>query len=131
MRYLRMIAACGLILVVSGCTKSNPLLGKWKLAPNSPNDAVQNIAPESFQGAPVHPKLDVRGRPAKCMQNRGRIGTGLATFPLPTFFSPTGRVVSRPGDGEMIRSVAAMLRSYGACAAGGVVIGALAGTGRD
>ena len=41
MRYLRMIAACGLILVVSGCTKSNPLLGKWKLAPNSPNECFQ------------------------------------------------------------------------------------------
>jgi hypothetical protein len=41
MRYLRMIVACGAILVVSGCSKSNPLLGKWKLAPNSPNECFQ------------------------------------------------------------------------------------------
>ena len=40
-RHLRMIAACGAILVVSGCSKSNPLLGKWKLAPNSPNECFQ------------------------------------------------------------------------------------------
>lgn len=38
MRYQRMIVACGLIVVVSGCSKSNPLLGKWKLAPNSGNE---------------------------------------------------------------------------------------------
>ena len=30
---LRMIAAAVLVLVVSGCGKSNPLIGKWKLAP--------------------------------------------------------------------------------------------------
>jgi hypothetical protein len=31
----KMILAAVLILVVAGCSKSNPLLGKWKLAPNS------------------------------------------------------------------------------------------------
>jgi hypothetical protein len=41
MRYRRMIVAFGLVLVVSGCSKSNPLLGKWKLAPNSPNECFQ------------------------------------------------------------------------------------------
>jgi len=41
MRYLRLLAACGAILVVSGCSKSNPLLGKWKLAPNQGNECFQ------------------------------------------------------------------------------------------
>jgi hypothetical protein len=41
MRYLRIIVACSAILVVSGCSKSNPLLGKWKLAPNSGNECFQ------------------------------------------------------------------------------------------
>jgi hypothetical protein len=35
MRYLRIIVAVGAILAVAGCSKSNPLLGKWKLAPGS------------------------------------------------------------------------------------------------
>jgi hypothetical protein len=30
------LAAAILVLVVSGCSKSNPLIGKWKLAANSP-----------------------------------------------------------------------------------------------
>ena len=38
MQNLRIIVACCAILVASGCSKSNPLLGKWKLAPNSPNE---------------------------------------------------------------------------------------------
>jgi hypothetical protein len=38
MRYLRTIVASGLILVAWGCSKSNPLLGKWKLAPNQGNE---------------------------------------------------------------------------------------------
>jgi hypothetical protein len=38
MRYLRTIVALGAVLAVSGCSKSNPLLGKWKLAPNSGNE---------------------------------------------------------------------------------------------
>jgi len=41
MRYMRIIVACGAILVVSGCSKSNPLLGKWKLAPNQGNECFQ------------------------------------------------------------------------------------------
>jgi hypothetical protein len=41
MRNLRMIVALGAILIVSGCSKSNPLLGKWKLAPNSGNECFQ------------------------------------------------------------------------------------------
>jgi hypothetical protein len=41
MRYVRIIVACGAILVVSGCSKSNPLLGKWKLAPNSGTECFQ------------------------------------------------------------------------------------------
>ncbi len=38
MRNLRIIVAIGATLAVSGCSKSNPLLGKWKLAPNSGNE---------------------------------------------------------------------------------------------
>jgi hypothetical protein len=41
MRYLRTIVAFGAILAVSGCSKSNPLLGKWKLAPNQGNECFQ------------------------------------------------------------------------------------------
>jgi hypothetical protein len=41
MWYVRMIVASLLILVVSGCSKSNPLLGKWKMAPNSGNECFQ------------------------------------------------------------------------------------------
>ena len=41
MRYMRIIVACGAILVASGCSKSNPLLGKWKLAPNQGNECFQ------------------------------------------------------------------------------------------
>lgn len=41
MRYLRISVAFGLILMVSGCSKSNPLLGKWKLADNAPNECFQ------------------------------------------------------------------------------------------
>ncbi len=41
MSYPRIVVAFGLILVVSGCSKSNPLLGKWKLAPNSSNECFQ------------------------------------------------------------------------------------------
>jgi hypothetical protein len=41
MRYLRMMVALGAILVVAGCSKSNPLLGKWKLAANSGNECFQ------------------------------------------------------------------------------------------
>ncbi|MFZ2062012.1 MAG: hypothetical protein WAU82_13430 [Candidatus Binatus sp.] len=41
MRYLRTIVASGLILVATGCSKSNPLLGKWKLAPNQGNECFQ------------------------------------------------------------------------------------------
>lgn len=41
MRYLRVIVAASLILVVSGCSRSNPLLGKWKLAPNSGYECFQ------------------------------------------------------------------------------------------
>jgi hypothetical protein len=41
MRYLWTIVAFGLILLVSGCSKSNPLLGKWKLAPNAGNECFQ------------------------------------------------------------------------------------------
>ena len=36
-----MVITFVLILVVSGCSKSNPLLGKWKLAPNSGNECFQ------------------------------------------------------------------------------------------
>jgi hypothetical protein len=46
MRYLQIIAALGAILVVSGCSKSNPLLGKWKLAPNSGNECIAMSALE-------------------------------------------------------------------------------------
>jgi hypothetical protein len=28
--------AAALVSILSGCTKSNPLIGKWKLAPDSP-----------------------------------------------------------------------------------------------
>jgi|SRR5271163_1297997 len=38
MRYLRTIVAIGAVLAVAGCSKSNPLLGKWKLAPGSGNE---------------------------------------------------------------------------------------------
>jgi len=41
MWYLRMIAAAGVILIVAGCSKNNPLIGKWKLAPNAPNECFQ------------------------------------------------------------------------------------------
>ena len=41
MRYLRIIVAGCAILAASGCSKSNPLLGKWKLAPNSGNECFQ------------------------------------------------------------------------------------------
>jgi hypothetical protein len=41
MRYLRTIAVAGAILAVAGCSKSNPLIGKWKLAPNAPNECFQ------------------------------------------------------------------------------------------
>jgi hypothetical protein len=41
MRYLRLLVACCAILVASGCSKSNPLLGKWKLAPNQGNECFQ------------------------------------------------------------------------------------------
>ena len=41
MRYLKVFVACGAILVASGCSKSNPLLGKWKLAPNQGNECFQ------------------------------------------------------------------------------------------
>lgn len=35
MRYFKTIAVAGAILAVAGCSKSNPLLGKWKLAANA------------------------------------------------------------------------------------------------
>ena len=35
MRYLRTIAVCAVILTVSACSKSNPLIGKWKAADNA------------------------------------------------------------------------------------------------
>jgi hypothetical protein len=38
---LRIIGALCAILIASGCSKSNPLLGKWKLAPNSGNECFQ------------------------------------------------------------------------------------------
>src|SRR5271168_1713609 len=41
MRYFRMIVACAAIVAVAGCSKSNPLLGKWKLAPNQGNECFQ------------------------------------------------------------------------------------------
>jgi hypothetical protein len=41
MRSLLTILAFGVFLVVSGCSRSNPLLGKWKLAPNSGNECFQ------------------------------------------------------------------------------------------
>jgi hypothetical protein len=30
------ILAAAAVIVLAGCTKSNPLIGKWKLAPNAP-----------------------------------------------------------------------------------------------
>ncbi|MGC1344010.1 MAG: hypothetical protein WA854_16885 [Candidatus Binataceae bacterium] len=41
MKFTHLIVASGVILVAAGCSKSNPLLGKWKLAPNSPNECFQ------------------------------------------------------------------------------------------
>ncbi len=35
MSYPRMTLMAVLICVAAGCTKSNPLIGKWKLAPNA------------------------------------------------------------------------------------------------
>jgi hypothetical protein len=35
MWYLRMVLAAVLICVAAGCTKTNPLIGKWKLAPQA------------------------------------------------------------------------------------------------
>jgi hypothetical protein len=41
MRYFRTIAVAAAILAVAGCSKSNPLIGKWKLAPNAGNECFQ------------------------------------------------------------------------------------------
>ena len=41
MRCVRTIAVCGAILTVAACSKSNPLIGKWKLAPNASNECFQ------------------------------------------------------------------------------------------
>ena len=36
MWYLRITLAAVLVCVAAGCSKSNPLIGKWKLAPQAP-----------------------------------------------------------------------------------------------
>jgi len=41
MKFTRLMVAMGAVLLIAGCSKSNPLLGKWKLAPNSPNECFQ------------------------------------------------------------------------------------------
>jgi hypothetical protein len=49
MRRLRMIVAAGLVLVVSGCGRPNPLIGKWTLADQSGNDiACVNLSKVEF-----------------------------------------------------------------------------------
>jgi hypothetical protein len=53
MRYLRTIVAFGAILAVSGCSKSNPLLGKWKLAPNQGNEFGDKTMSMATPLAPV------------------------------------------------------------------------------